>query len=458
MRLSRGHHLAYCTNIHPAETWAETLAALEEYTLAVRARVCPGRPFAIGLRLSDRASRELTEPSALLHFRRWLERHDCYVFTLNGFPFGRFHGGRVKERVYLPDWTSPERLEYTNRLFDLLAQLLPEGVAGSVSTVPGSFKEFITSPGQLDAIRGNFHACVKHISETSARAGRELCLGLEPEPLCLLETTRETVDFLDRLRAEHPGDGRLEEFLGVNYDTCHLAVEFEEPAEALALLQKHRVKVCKIHLSNALKLRIADCGLRIADCGLKAFADDTYLHQVVLRSAAGQLTRYRDLDALLNPQSAIRNPQSANVDSARRDACHGGRDARAPQSAIRNSQTWTVPGGTPATAGGTPALHNPQSAIRNPQLEIRNPQWSEARVHFHVPLHTPPAEGFDTTRDHLLGVLDALQAGPKLCSHLEMETYTWEVLPPELKSRSVADQLAAEYEWVLRELRRRGLA
>ena len=400
MRLSRGHHLAYCTNIHPAETWPETLAALELHTLAVRARVCPDRPFAIGLRLSDRASRELSQPSALLHFRRWLEKHDCYVFTINGFPFGRFHGERVKERVYLPDWTSPERLEYTNRLFDLLAQLLPEGVAGSVSTVPGSFKEFIATPGQLDAIRGNLHACVNHISAASARAGRELCLGLEPEPLCLLETTRETVDFLDRLRAEHPGDERLEEFLGVNYDTCHLAVEFEEPAEALALLQQHRVKVCKFHLSNALKLRTLNCGLRIADCGLKAFADDTYLHQVAVRSALGQIARYRDLDAFLNPQSAIRNPQ----------------------------------------------------------LEIRNPQWAEVRVHFHIPLHTPPAEWFDTTGDHLLGVLDALQAGPELCSHLEMETYTWEVLPPELKSRSVADQLAAEYEWVLRELRRRGLA
>ena len=318
MLLPRGHHLAYCTNIHPAETWPETLAALEQYTLAVRARVCPGRPFAIGLRLSDQASRQLAEPAALLHFRRWLERNDCYVFTINGFPFGRFHGERVKERVYLPDWTSPERLEYTNRLFDLLAQLLPEGVAGSVSTVPGSFKEFVTAPGQLDAIRGNLHACVKHIAGTAARAGRELHLGLEPEPLCLLETARETVDFFDRLRGEHPGDSRLEEFLGVNYDTCHLAVEFEEAAEALALLQSHRVKISKIHLSNALKLRNSNCGLtslssvepRIADCGLKAFGDDTYLHQVVARDSAGQLMRYRDLDVFLNPQSAdpeIRN-------------------------------------------------------------------------------------------------------------------------------------------------------
>jgi sugar phosphate isomerase/epimerase len=427
MRLPLGHHLAYCTNIHPGETWPETLAALEQYTLAVRARVWPDRPFAIGLRLSDQASRQLTEPSALLHFRRWLERNDCYVFTINGFPFGRFHGARVKERVYLPDWTSPERLEYTNRLFDLLAQLLPAGVAGSVSTVPGSFKEFITAPEQLPAIRRHLHACVKHIAEAAARAGRELHLGLEPEPLCLLETTRETVDFFDRLREEHPGDGRLEELLGVNYDTCHLAVEFEDAAQALALLQSHRVKISKFHLSNALKLRIADCGLRIGR--LAAFADDTYLHQVIIRNAAGELIRYRDLADFLNPQSAMNFSREEAQKAQNRD------------SSVELSGSFCG-----------------QSAIRNPQSAIRNPQWEEARIHFHLPLHTPRGEWFDTTSDHLLGMLDALQASPNLCSHLEMETYTWQVLPPEWQSRSVVDQLAAEYEWALRELRRRGLA
>jgi hypothetical protein len=423
MRLPRGHHLAYCTNIHPAETWPETLAALEKHTLAVRAQVCPDRPFAIGLRLSDLASRQLSQPPELLHFRRWLEGHECYVFTINGFSFGRFHGERVKERVYLPDWTSPARLEYTNRLFDLLAQLLPEGVAGSVSTLPGSFKEFIAQPGQLAAIRGHLHACVKHIAETSARAGRPLHLGLEPEPLGLLETTRETVDFFDRLRGEHPGDSRLEEFLGVTYDTCHLAVEFEEAAQALALLQSHRVKISKIHLSNALKLRISNCGMRMADCGLGAFADDTYLHQVAVRSSDGQLMRYRDLEDFLNRQSA-----SANERQKRSVGVLEYCDPESHHSI-------------------TPSLQPPI-----------HPQWEEARVHFHIPLHTPPAEWFETTSGHLLGALDVLQASPDLCSHLEMETYTWQVLPPAWKSRSVVDQLAAEYDWCLRELRRRGLA
>ena len=41
--------------------------------------------------------------------------------------------------------------------------------------------------------------------------------------------------------------------------------------------------------------------------------------------------------------------------------------------------------------------------------------------------------------------------------HLEMETYTWEVLPGELKHRNVVDQLVAEYEWTLAALKERGL-
>src|SRR5437763_963592 len=109
MHLPHDRHLAYCTNVHRGETWAETFAALETHTLAVKARVCPaGEPFAIGLRLSDLASRQLADPATLAAFRRWLEAHHCYVFTLNGFPFGRFHGVRVKEQVYAPDWTTPE--------------------------------------------------------------------------------------------------------------------------------------------------------------------------------------------------------------------------------------------------------------------------------------------------------------------------------------------------------------
>jgi hypothetical protein len=391
MKLNQGLHLAYCTNIHRGETWLETFNSLQKYTLAVREKVCPRAPFAIGLRLSNQAAIELSERKMLLEFQKWLEKNSCYIFTINGFPFGQFHGARVKERVYLPDWTSPERLAYTNRLFDLLAQLLPAGIEGSVSTLPGSFKEFISSREQEIEIRKNIFRCVEHISHVSEKSKRQLHLGLEPEPLGCFENSTETISFFERLRDEHKNDPRLNEFLGVNYDCCHFAVEFEEPKNALAAFQKAGIKISKIHLSSALKTN----AIGKARAALKKFADDVYLHQVIARAKNGKLKFFRDLpDAL---KFANRKSQIANL----------------------KSEEW--------------------------------------RIHFHVPLHAPAAPPFENTNDHLLGVLDLLAKNPKMCSHLEMETYTWEVLPTELKSRSVIDQLAAEYDWTLARLGERGL-
>ena len=387
MKLNHGLHLAYCTNIHRGESWAQTFDTLQKYTLAVRDRVSPGKPYAIGLRLGADAARELSDAQTLTEFRRWLDRENCYVFTINGFPYGKFHGTRVKEQVYQPDWTTDERVDYTNLLFDLLAQIVPEGVEGSVSTVPGSFKEFITSQEQVQAIRDNVWRTVEHISKLAQRTGRKLHLGLEPEPLCYLETSSETTMFFDQLRQEHPGDSRLREHLGVNYDTCHLAVEYERPANVLARFHEHDVRVSKLHFSSALKV-MSNAETRAA---LRGFCEPVYFHQVIERGAEATLTRYRDLDAALDSPQASGNP----------------------------------------------------------------PEW---RIHFHVPLHCPPTPLFNTTADHLLGVMDALAADPTLCSHLEMETYTWEVMPPEMKNRSVVDQLVAEYEWTLKELRQRGLS
>jgi hypothetical protein len=387
MRLSHGLHLAYCTNIHRGETWAETFAALKTHTLAVRDRVSAGKPYAIGLRLSAQAALELSERKTLTDFRRWLDRENCYVFTINGFPYGKFHGARVKEQVYAPDWTTNERVAYTNLLFNLLAEIVPADVEGSVSTVPCSFKEFISSGDQVAAMRRNLWLCVEHIARLSESTGRKLHLGLEPEPLCFLETSSETVCFFDVLRDEHPGDPRLNAHLGVNYDTCHLAVEFEEPADVLKRFADHDVRVSKLHFSSALKVT-ADPATRAA---LNSFVDTVYFHQVIERSSDGALRRYRDLDAALN----------------------------------------------------------------SPLTPYTSPEW---RIHFHIPLHFKPTAMFGTTTDHLVGVMDALAANPSFCSHIEMETYTWEVMPPEMKNRSVVDQLVSEYEWTLGQLAKRGIA
>jgi hypothetical protein len=175
----------------------------------------------------------------------------------------------------------------------------------------------------------------------------------------------------------------------VNYDTCHLAVEYEQPQEVLARFQQHGIRLSKIHLSNALKLRPSPGAL----AQLAGFAEDVYLHQVIARHADGSLARFRDLDVALA-------------------------DPRRPNSA--------------------PAL-----------------EW---RVHFHIPLHSEPPGEFETTSDHILVLLPLLAKQPQLCSHLEMETYTWAVLPERLKSRDVCHQIVGEYEWTLRHLANHGLA
>lgn len=388
MRLHQGLHLAYCTNVHPGEDWEQTFDSLNHWTLPIKERLpCPG-PYAIGLRLSDQASRELIQPRRLAAFQHWLEQHNCYVFTINGFPFGRFHGKRVKENVYLPDWTTRERLEYTTRLFDLLAVLLPPDVEGSVSTLPGSFKEFIHNSDQVQLIRDNLWRCVEHLSRLSDRLGRLFHLGLEPEPLGLFENSSETIRFFEELRQQHPKDARLERHLGVNYDTCHFAIQFEEPREAVDRFRAHGIRLSKLHISNALKLHPSPEAL----AELSAFADDIYLHQVIARRPDGALVRFKDLPLALN---------EAGVGSER-------------------------------------------------ALE----EW---RVHFHVPLQCETAGEFATTHDHVTGLFEVLAAEPGLCPHLEMETYTWAVLPKSLRSRDVCDQILSEYQWTLQKLAAHGL-
>ena len=389
MKLSHGLHLAYCTNIHRGESWDQTFSTLKRYTLDVRRRVCPKEPYAIGLRLGYDAARELSQPTVLARFRDWLDKEGCYVFTINGFPYGTFHGARVKELVYQPDWTTPERLTYTNLLFDLLAELVPEGMDGSVSTVPVSYKELIDSERHVREARKNLWKCVDHIEQLSRATGKKLHLGLEPEPLCYLETSDETARFFEEMRKDRPGDLRIEDHLGVNFDCCHLAVEFENPAEALGRLLQHKIRISKIHLSSALKVSPT----AEAREALAAFTDDIYFHQVVERTSDGTINRYRDLENAL-----ATNPS-------------------------------TVP-------------HLPE-------------EW---RIHFHIPLHTEPSELFETTADHIEGTLDFVKQHPGICTHFEMETYTWEVLPPALKRRSVVDQLVDEYGWTLEQMKLRGLA
>jgi sugar phosphate isomerase/epimerase len=383
-----GAHLTYCTNIHPGESWSEVEANLVRHVTAVKARVSPDAPFGVGLRLSARAAQELTG-GALPALRRLLADHGLYVFTINGFPYGTFHGAPVKQAVYRPDWLEPERIAYTDQLADLLAELLPDGVDGTISTVPGCFRARAEShprPGSevgpaadatraaLAAISDNLRRSADHLARLERTTGKRITLAIEPEPCCVIETLAEAVAlFTEHLRGVP--------HLGLCLDACHAAVEYEDLPAGLAALRAAGVPIAKIQLSTGLRLAPVDDAARRA---VARFADNVYLHQVVARRGRA-LVRHIDLpDAL--------------ADTAAAD------------------------------------------------------EW---RVHFHVPIIHDALGAFASTQDFLAELL-AIQRRDPISSHLEVETYTWDVLPPELRDAPIADAIARELHWVIDRLRPQG--
>ena len=388
MKLLNEIQLAYCTNVHRGSSWVETFNALEKYVLQVKKMVCPDERFAIGLRLGADAARTLSDPDTLLDFQKWLDQKNCYVFTINGFPYGAFHGTRVKEQVYRPDWTDSDRLSYTVVLFEILEKLLSKGEEGSVSTLPASFKEF-HPVGEVpqDALK-NIHRCALEIERIRKAKNLDLHLGLEPEPLGSFETTPETISFFEQLYS-YAGNHDLSKTIGVNYDCCHLAVEFEDAHEGLDSLVNHRIRLSKLHLSSALTAKPNESNLQ----RLKDFIEPVYLHQVALGQNGRCIGRIKDLDLALASHKAGK---------------------------INEADEW--------------------------------------RIHFHVPLHGSPGGDLGDTRIHVIDTLFWLSKNPEACRHLEMETYTWEVMPKELQAGTVVEQVAREYKWTLEQISKIGSA
>jgi sugar phosphate isomerase/epimerase len=389
-------HLTYCLNIHPGESWAENFAAIREKVTAVKARVAPDEWFGLGLRIAHQAAEELTasadlraEALALFH------EHQLYPFSINGFPYGRFHAGPVKENVYAPDWRTPERLHYTIQLADLLAGWLPEGIDGSISTVPGSFKPWITTEADTEKMVDHLAAVVAHLVALREDTGREIHLGLEPEPDCFLETTDETIAFFEdtiftagaaevaRLLKCYRSDAEamVRRHLGVCFDTCHVALQFEDPAASLRAYRDAGIRISKVQLSAALQAPAT-----AETCAaLAPFAEPVYLHQVKGRAASGAQFAWFDLPTALEE----------------------------------------IPGFT---------------------------DLDEVRVHFHVPLFFTGNGPIGSTAGTLTPeFFEELRGGA--CPHLEIETYTFDVLPPEVHPGEIVESIAHEYAWVLGRLR-----
>lgn len=382
------YHLTYCTNIHPGDDWQQTFESLEQYVLKVKNEISPNAPFGIGLRLSNKASEELGQGDTLRTFKTWLADKQLYVFTMNGFPYGNFHKERVKDMVHAPDWTTDERVQYTMRLFDQLAFLVPNGLSGGISTSPISYKHWHANTSSIEEVlkkgAANLTKIISHLSKIEKDTGVYLHLDIEPEPDGLLENSDEVVHFFTRYLlpmaknslglGEKEAEGLVYRYINICYDICHFSLAYEEPEVSFRKFRDAGIQVGKIQVSSALKILFGETDSAQIWAALALFNEPTYLHQVTEKKE-GTVRTYNDLPLVL----------------------------------------------------------------------ANKKEFSELRSHFHVPIFLERFEKLYSTQDQIIKVVDYLKR-EKVSEHLEIETYTWDVLPPALKT-NLSDSIIREMDW-----------
>ncbi|MFT4153482.1 metabolite traffic protein EboE, partial [Parafilimonas sp.] len=389
-------HLTYCTNIHAGESWKDHFEALKKFFPSIKEKISPGNAMGIGLRLSNEASIDLLHEENLGDFKKWLHKEGAYVFTMNGFPYGGFHRTSVKDNVHTPDWTTRERVAYTIRLFDILKALLPEGMDGGISTSPLGYRRRF-SPGELKAKRetatNNILDVVEYLIQQSAQ-GKTMHLDIEPEPDGILETGDEFIEWFEG-ELMQAGIKRLMQKFDAGND------------KAIALLKKHLClcyDVCHFAVGyedHEKEInRLEEKGIRVGKIQISA----------ALKKEMGS-----DSEERKNIKEAFEKfnePVYLHQVVAKKD--NGG-------------------------------------LLRYPDLpealdDYNNKSVVEWRAHFHVPIAADDFGLLQSTRSDIIQVLN-IQKQKRFTHHLEAETYTWEVLPQELKL-PLQESIIRELDWV----------
>jgi hypothetical protein len=389
--------LTYSTLVHPGDTWDKMNASVRKFCPEVKKAVSPDATFAVSLRLSGQSAELLVGDAAeRAELREFLTAEDMYVMTVNAFPYGPFKGGMVKEQVYEPDWTSETRVAYTTAVAEVLADIVPAGTSPSIQTAPLAFRPNVTGPDFIEAFTLNVLRVVANLVDIERRTGCRVKLAIEPEPYCFLATTVETVDYFNEhlftgeaaatlahlaSMALSEAHGALRRHLGVVFDICHQAVEFEDIPTSLALLAAAGIPVFK--LQEAAALWIPDVNAETV-AELERYSDTIYLTQTT-QQRGDEITRFLNIE----------------------DAVKAWRD---------------------------------------------DPRPCEWRTHFHVPVFLDDLGPFRTTR---FAIEQALQVHAKapVSDQLEIETYTWDVLPEHLKNAGITTYVTRELEWVEQTLR-----
>jgi hypothetical protein len=389
-------HLTYSTLVHPADNWEQLWDSLQTFVPQVKARVSPDAPFGVCIRLAAPTVAHLTaHPEARRQLVQFLADQDLYVYTANAFPYGAFKGTVVKEQVYEPDWRTAARTQYTMQVADILAEIGTAAVPPSIQTAPLGFKPNVTGPDVVATYTEHVLQVAAHLVQIEARTGRLVTLAIEPEPHCFLETTDETVAYF----TDHLYTGAA---------AARLAVLTGLPiAEAHGALRRHLGIVFDIG-HQAVGFEDIPVSLqKLVDAGIPIFK-----LQEVAAMHIPQVTQTA-VDALAQFAKTVYLSQTVQLKDGQITKFLNLEDAFA---------AWT-----------------------------RDPGPREWRTHFHVPVFLEDLGAFRTTRFALEQALRVHKATP-LSRQLEIETYTWDVLPAHLKTGDIVDYVVREIEWVKSQL------
>src|SRR6187399_2733998 len=295
MDLGKGlGHLTYSTLVHPGDTWEDMWTSLTTYVPQVQKRVCPTAPFGVSLRLSNSSASTLVKSKPERDkLKSFLADNNMYLYTVNAFPYGPFKNQIVKEQVYEPDWRSEERTQYTMNVAEILADVVPAGISPSIQSAPLGFKPNVTGPNVVASYTEHVMRVAARLIDLEKRTGRTVTLALEPEPFCFLETTDETVKYFHNHLYSGAAAARLAKLagipiseasvalrrhVGVVFDICHQAVEYETISQSLQKLVNAGIPIFK--LQEAAAVYIPEVNTKTI-AALEKYADTIYLTQTI---------------------------------------------------------------------------------------------------------------------------------------------------------------------------------
>jgi hypothetical protein len=396
-------HLSYCSNIHPGESWEATFENLKIYIPEVKNRLKHKGPFGIGLRLSNEATLDLERPDRLKEFQDWLKKVNGYVFTMNCFPYGGFHRTKVKEKVHAPDWTTEERRDYTIRSFKILAKLLPEGIQGGISTSPISYRHWFKSESELKSAMEI--ACqhlldvVHELAIIHRETGKLLHLDIEPEPDGILENTQELIGL---------------------FSSWLIPKSKSILAKKLGISSKEAEALVKTHIQACYDV----CHFAI----VYEDPQDTFSQLQQAGIKIGKIQISAALKALI-------------PDSAKERFSLGKRLEEFAESTYLHQ----------VVGRREDKSLNSYSDLPQALDYLTKTKEKEWRIHFHVPVFLENYGSLSSTQEEISVVLKEILNNRNLTEHLEVETYTWGVLPEDTHL-TLGESISRELSWVVEEM------